>query len=251
MQFVGLPPSRSDLPGMVADRGIEPRWLVAPFWRGVRDSNPSLAAVTRQRGPKPSHAPSEWSERLDSNQYRAGFEAAASCRWATLGWSPRRDSNSHILRSERSDSCRLVYRGMVPLDGLEPSPQRLRAARAALTLQRRWWAARESNPIARWGEAGYSRPADLRPVLPIGASGRTRTGRHRVGSPRSCRWTTLALVRPTGNDPVPPRWQRGVHPPHPGRTWTGGAHRPIDYRRLSKTPPMRAIATAIGDSARI
>jgi hypothetical protein len=36
-----------------------------------------------------------------------------------------------------------------------------------------------------------------------GASGRIRTGRHRVGGPRSCRWTTLALVRPTGIEPVP------------------------------------------------
>ena len=31
-----------------------------------------------------------------------------------------------------------------------------------------------------------------------GASGRIRTGHHRVGGPRSYRWTTLALVRPTG-----------------------------------------------------
>jgi hypothetical protein len=47
-----------------------------------------------------------------------------------------------------------------------------------------------------------------------------------VGGPWSCRWTTLALVRPTGNDPVPPRWQRGMRPPHPGRTWTGSSPAP-------------------------
>src|SRR5262245_28116448 len=31
-----------------------------------------------------------------------------------------------------------------------------------------------------------------------GASGRTRTGHHQLGRLRSCHWTTLALVRPTG-----------------------------------------------------
>jgi len=29
-------------------------------------------------------------------------------------------------------------------------------------------------------------------------------------------------------------------PPHPGRTWTGAFHRPIDIRQLSKTPLLRA-----------
>jgi len=34
--------------------------------------------------------------------------------------------------------------------------------------------------------------------------------------------------------------QRGMQPPHSGRTWAGVAHRPIDICRLSKTPLLRA-----------
>ena len=73
-----------------------------------------------------------------------------------------------------------------------------------------------------------------------GANDGIRTRTSRLGRPVGDRYPTFALVRPTGIDPVPPRWQRGMHPPHPGRTWTGVSHRPIDIRQLSKTPLFRA-----------
>jgi hypothetical protein len=86
-----------------------------------------------------------------------------------------------------------------------------------------------------------------------GASGRIRTGRHRVGGPRSCRWTTLALVRPTGIEPVPPRWQRGMRPPHPGRTWTGVVHRSTTVISCQRPRSRRAplVPPVFGGSARI
>ena len=89
-----------------------------------------------------------------------------------------------------------------------------------------------------------------------GPSGWTRTTTTRVKSPGCCvdttegvermtgfepvPYPTFALDRPTGIEPVPPRWQRGMRPPHSGRTRTGVVHRPIDIRQFSKTPLFRA-----------
>ena len=70
----------------------------------------------------------------------------------------------------------------------------------------------------------------------IGANDGIRTRTSRLGRPVGDRYPTFALVRPTGIAPVPPRWQRGMRLPHPGRTWTGAAHRPIASLQFSKTP---------------
>ena len=44
-----------------------------------------------------------------------------------------------------------------------------------------------------------------------GANGGIRTRTSRLGRPAGNRYPTFALVRPTGIEPVPPRWQRGMH----------------------------------------
>jgi hypothetical protein len=54
--------------------------------------------------------------------------------------------------------------------------------------------------------------------ISAGANGGIRTRTSRLGRPAGSRYPTFALVRPTGIEPVPPRWQRGMLPPHPGRT---------------------------------
>ena len=56
--------------------------------------------------------------------------------------------------------------------------------------------------------------------ISVGANGRTRTDTARLGRPACRRYTTFALlVRPTGIEPVPPRWQRGMpaSTPRPNR----------------------------------
>ena len=105
--------------------------------------------------------------------------------------------------------CRLRHEPLVPPGGLEPPPHGLRARRAAFTLRRE---------------------------VAVGANGGTRTRTSGLGRPAGSHYPTFALVRPTGIEPVPPRWQRGMHPPHSGRTWTGSVHRPIELCQLSKTP---------------
>jgi hypothetical protein len=75
--------------------------------------------------------------------------------------------------------------------------------------------------------------------ISVGANGGTRTRTSRLGRPVGSRYPTFALVRPTGIEPVPPRWRRGMLPPHPGRTRTGIAG-PCDILQLSKTPLFRA-----------
>ena len=60
--------------------------------------------------------------------------------------------------------------------------------------------------------------------ISVGANGRTRTDAARLGRPACRRYTTFALlVRPTGIEPVPPRWHHGMLPPHPGRTDVGSS----------------------------
>ena len=115
------------------------------------------------------------------------------------------------------------------------------------------------------GPSGWTRTTTSRVKSPVccvhttkgrwtyGANGGTRTRTSRLGRPAGNRYPTFALVRPTGIEPVPPRWQRGMHPPHSGRTWTGSVHRPIELCQLSKTPLVRAhpLVPPVGDSARI
>ena len=99
------------------------------------------------------------------------------------------------------------------------------------------------------GPSGWTRTTTTRVKSPAccvdttegsGANDGIRTRTSRLGRPVGNRYPTFALDRPTGIEPVPPRWQRGMLPPHPGRTWTGVAHRPIDIRQFSKTPLLRA-----------
>ena len=95
------------------------------------------------------------------------------------------------------------------------------------------------------GPSGWTRTTTSRVKSPAcsvdttegsGANDGIRTRTSRLGRPVGDRYPTFALVRPTGIEPVPPRWQRGMLPPHPGRTWTGAAHRPIASFQFSKTP---------------
>src|SRR5262245_45563800 len=61
-----------------------------------------------------------WCAGKDSNFHCAGFEAAASYRWATSAY-PRRASNPHFRRL-RPGLCRLGYAGeLVRREGFEPA----------------------------------------------------------------------------------------------------------------------------------
>ncbi len=116
------------------------------------------------------------------------------------------------------------------------------------------------------GPSGWTRTTTSRVKSPAccvdttegsGANDGIRTRTSRLGRPVGDRYPTFALVRPTGNaasrrrvaarrvhggpreawSPTrPPRWRRGMLPPHPGRTWTGAAHRPIDIVSVFKDP---------------
>ena len=99
----------------------------------------------------------------------------------------------------------------------------------------------------------------------IGPSGWTRTTTSRVKSPACCVDTTKGIEHWSewrDSNPHLKAWKArrrplphiriwfglrvsnpflragnaGCIPPHPGRTWTGVVHRPIDIRQLSKTP---------------
>jgi hypothetical protein len=64
-----------------------------------------------------------------------------------------------------------------------------------------------------------------------------------LGGPLATVTNTFALVRPTGIEPVPPRWRRGMLPLHPGRTWDrcrSPAHR---HPSVVKDP---ALASLVG-----
>jgi hypothetical protein len=118
---------------------------------------------------------------------------------------------------------------LVPPGGLEPPLHGLRARRAALTPRR------ERD----------------------GANDRIRTDTSRLGRPAGSRYPTFALDRPTGIEPVPPRWRRGMLPPHPGRTLRAGVvHRPstsfsCQRPRSFANTRMPTVRPVVGDSARI
>ena len=69
------------------------------------------------------------------------------------------------------------------------------------------------------GPSGWTRTTTSRVKSPaccvdttegIGANGGIRTRTSRLGRPAGNRYPTFALVRPTGIEPVPPRWRRGM-----------------------------------------
>lgn len=59
-----------------------------PFWRLTRDSNPSLAPLTTEWGPKPPREPLEWCRPWDSNPDCLGFEPRSSANWDRSAWCP-------------------------------------------------------------------------------------------------------------------------------------------------------------------
>jgi hypothetical protein len=191
----------------------------------------------------------------------ARSERAASANCATSRWWPRADSNRHWTGSQPVASARIGLHGHGPSGWTRTTTTRVKSPACCIDTTE----GVELIPGIEPGRRPYQGRRLPLHQISIGASGRIRTGRHRVGSPRSYRWTTLALVRPRGDlrsarsefgrsfqsrplrgppGPAPPRWQRGMLPPHPGRTWTGVVHRPIDTRQLSKTPLLRAARTA-------
>ena len=174
--------------------------------------------------------------------------ATKTCLVATSpSWRGQRESNPY-LRADNAASChstmspsawsqRFRHAGMVGSRGFEPRSARSERAASAYCATSR-----------------------------DGPSGWTRTTTTRVKSPGCCVDTTEGMERMTGFEPVPqglegPRatvtphslwfglrvsnpslhgWQRGMRPPHSGRTRTGVVHRPIDTRQFSKTPLFRA-----------
>ena len=120
---------------------------------------------------------------------------------------------------------------MVPLGGLEPPPHGLRARYAALTLQRVGAATGSRTPTRALPRRCARRLTPWRP----GASGRIRTGVIGLEARGPPAGRHSRLVRPTGIEPVPPRWQRGM------RFYTQAEHGPAHRRprtslQLSKNP---------------
>ena len=98
------------------------------------------------------------------------------------------------------------------------------------------------------GPSGWTRTTTSRVKSPAccvhttkgsGANGGIRTRTSRLGRPAGNRYPTFASGSAYGY-PVPPAGNAECIPPHPGRTWTGVAHRPLAIRQFSKTPLLRA-----------
>jgi hypothetical protein len=132
--------------------------------------------------------------------------------------------------------------GMVGSRGFEP-----RSARSERAASADCATSRDGDHYMAIGPSGWTRTTTSRVKSPAcsvdttegsGANDEIRTRTSRLGRPVGDRYPTFALVRPTGIEPVPPRWQRGMLPPHPGRTWTGAAHRPIDIVSVFKDPTL-------------
>jgi len=111
----------------------------------------------------------------------------------------------------------LGYMVIGPSGWTRTTTTRLRAAGAALTLRRGG-----ADPEHRTRTTAIPRPHASVTSDQRGANDgiRTRTSR----SKRTQRLPLIPfalLVRPTGIEPVPPRWHHGMLPPHPGRTDVG------------------------------
>ena len=169
-----------------------------------------------------------------------GFEprSARSERAASADCATSRDGDHGRIRTATGQALNLLPLPdwatwpLVPLGGLEPPPHGLRARHAPLTLQR----GVELIPGIEPGQRPYQGRRLPLHQISSGANDGIRTRSSRLGRPVGDRYPTFALVRPTGIEPVPPRWQRGMLPPHPGRTWTGAAHRPIASFSFQRPP---------------
>src|ERR1051326_8095160 len=71
--------------------------------------------------------------------------------------------------------------------------------------------------------------------ISVGANDRIRTDTSRLGRPAGSRYPTFALVRPTGIEPVPPRWRHGMLL-HTQAEHGSAVRRSTDILQLSKTP---------------
>ena len=133
-------------------------------------------------------------------------------------------------RSERAASagCATSRDDLIPLGGLEPPPHGLRARHAPLTLQRGVERMTGFEPVPQGLEGPWAT------VTPHSLWFGLRVSLPRGAAQRRVECTVEHAKR--GHPPVPPRWQRGMLRPHPGRTWTGAAHRPIDIVSVFKDP---------------
>jgi hypothetical protein len=122
---------------------------------------------------------------------------------------------------------------MVPPEGLEPSPQRLRAAYAALTPRRAGAATRDRT-------ATCSLPRNRAAVSTMATwSEWPGSNRHRwVGGPGPYHWTTLAFGSACGYRSRSSTLATWHAPPHPGRAADRRSFRRSidDILQLSKSP---------------
>jgi hypothetical protein len=121
--------------------------------------------------------------------------------------------------------------GMEPTAGDEPAPAPYEGAVLPATLRRRGMVqARGLEP-----PCAVCRTA----VLPLNEPAVGRGGGNRTRMAELMRLPRSPSLPPhirSGPAWMHRRRRRGMRPPHPGRTWTGIAHRPIDIGQLSKTP---------------
>ena len=144
---------------------------------------------------------------------------------------------------------------MVAEAGIEPAWSRLmRPPRSpSLPSAPKWRGQRDSNPYcgadnavscpstmspSRWSARGDSNP-DLHGLnvlrLPIAPRAILERMAGFEPAPQGLEGPQAAVTPHSlwfgrrVEDPSLPAGQRAMHPPHPGRTWTGVVHRPIDY----------------------
>ena len=123
---------------------------------------------------------------------------------------------------------------LVPPGGVGPPPHGSRARHAALTPQRVG-----ADPGNRTQTSAIPGPqASVK--ISSGANGGIRTRTSRLGRPAGSRYPTFALVRPTGIEPVSPRWRRGMHLHTQAERGPVLLTGPSPFRRFSKIPLSRA-----------
>jgi hypothetical protein len=167
-----------------------------------------------------------------------GLNVVTPADWSTGGWCVERDSTT--LDASRSDAIEegrsrsvalpsrdtvldraplpeLGYRRVGPSGWIRTTTSRVKSPACYVHTTK----GLELMPSIELGRRPYQ--GRMLPLhhISVGANGRIRTDTARLGRPAGSRYPTFALVRPTGIEPVPPRWHHGMLPPHSGRTAAG------------------------------
>ena len=214
---------------MVTSRGIEPRSL------GLQPSAMTTLARWSQAGP-------------DGNEPAVGRGGGNRTRISRLMGPPRSPSLPSATRSWRAR--RIERRGHSGGDsGTRTRTPALTTRRLSLRLcpPQNGPGGRAHIPCVS-GPSGWTRTTTSRVKSPACCVDTTKGIEHwsewRDSNPHLKAWKARRRPLPhiriwfglRVSNPFLRAGNAGCIPPHPGRTWTGVVHRPIDIRQLSKTP---------------